>query len=231
MSAILGKNIYVFGGVFRSMLNDITYTNISAGPSSIKDYKPGWSMSSSRAWGRAVAVGKSQILIIGGYDEIIRGLNTAEIYNFIDSLKQPTRTTVPNMHFRRKDFVAARFQNYVYIFGGTDEFGRVVNTVERIFINLTTSVVNNDKQPISYKLEQNYPNPFNPSTVISYSVPQRSFVTLKVFNVLGSQVAVLANEIKEAGNYTVNFKRFSLAKRRLFLSGSGLGSFRYFFRI
>ncbi|MEJ2613807.1 MAG: T9SS type A sorting domain-containing protein, partial [Ignavibacteriaceae bacterium] len=60
-------------------------------------------------------------------------------------------------------------------------------------------------QPLTFKLEQNYPNPFNPSTKIKYSIPKQSYVTLKVFDILGRQVATLVNEEKPAGNYKVPF--------------------------
>ncbi len=59
--------------------------------------------------------------------------------------------------------------------------------------------------PESFRLEQNFPNPFNPSTVISYQVPARDFVTLKVFDLLGREVATLVNEEKQAGRYDVRF--------------------------
>lgn len=65
--------------------------------------------------------------------------------------------------------------------------------------------------PSTFALHQNYPNPFNPVTTISYSVPRTSKVTLKVFDVLGKDVATLANEIKPAGNYKVTFKAGGLA--------------------
>jgi hypothetical protein len=56
-----------------------------------------------------------------------------------------------------------------------------------------------------YALEQNYPNPFNPSTTIRYQLPQDGMVTLKVYDILGSEVAALVNEQKTAGRYEVNF--------------------------
>ena len=56
-----------------------------------------------------------------------------------------------------------------------------------------------------YALEQNYPNPFNPSTTIRYQIPQDGMVTLKVYDILGSEVAALVNEQKTAGRYEVNF--------------------------
>ena len=61
-----------------------------------------------------------------------------------------------------------------------------------------------------YALEQNYPNPFNPSTVINYSIPTAGQVKVTVYNLLGSEVAVLVNEYKEAGNYSVEFSTENL---------------------
>ena len=58
---------------------------------------------------------------------------------------------------------------------------------------------------MKYELTQNYPNPFNPTTSIQYAISSKQFVTLKVYNLLGKEVATLVNENKEAGNYMVNF--------------------------
>ena len=73
--------------------------------------------------------------------------------------------------------------------------------------------------PSSLMIAQNYPNPFNPATVISYSLPQNSYVTLKVYDVLGKEVAVLVNENKSAGDYQINF------------NGSKLPSGTYVYRL
>ncbi len=63
----------------------------------------------------------------------------------------------------------------------------------------------------SFLMEQNYPNPFNPSTTIRYSIPENSFVTLKVYNALGKEVSVLANEYKSAGYYQASFNASELS--------------------
>jgi hypothetical protein len=59
--------------------------------------------------------------------------------------------------------------------------------------------------PKDFSLEQNYPNPFNPSTAISYQLPVNGFVTLKVYDVLGNEIATLVNEEKPQGKYEVDF--------------------------
>jgi hypothetical protein len=59
--------------------------------------------------------------------------------------------------------------------------------------------------PTAYALSQNFPNPFNPTTTIKYSIPELSFVTIKIYDVLGSEVATLVNEEKPVGSYDVGW--------------------------
>ena len=75
--------------------------------------------------------------------------------------------------------------------------------------------------PAEYSLMQNYPNPFNPATTIKYSVKENTQVILKVFDILGREVATLSNEEKSAGTYTINFDAAS----------AGLSSGTYFYTI
>jgi len=73
---------------------------------------------------------------------------------------------------------------------------------------------------MKYELAQNFPNPFNPSTKINFSVPRNSFVSLKIYDILGKEIIKLVNnEFKSAGKYTVEF------------NASNLSSGVYFYRI
>jgi hypothetical protein len=76
-----------------------------------------------------------------------------------------------------------------------------------------------DEIPAVYALHQNYPNPFNPSTLITFDIPQASFVSIEVFDVLGRKVTALAEEQKNAGKYRIQF------------NGAGLSSGIYFYTI
>ncbi len=76
---------------------------------------------------------------------------------------------------------------------------------------LITSVENNLGTPNDFALEQNYPNPFNPSTTIKFALPNESDVSLKVYDIIGNEVAVLVDENMGSGFYEVNFNASNLA--------------------
>jgi hypothetical protein len=68
-----------------------------------------------------------------------------------------------------------------------------------------TSVNDKNITPVKFSLDQNYPNPFNPSTKIQYTLPENSFVSLKVYNTIGQEVAALVNGVVPAGSHEINF--------------------------
>ena len=83
--------------------------------------------------------------------------------------------------------------------------GAVIKLVDSVLYYMTKTNPLSSNLPYEYKLNQNYPNPFNPVTSINYDIPFNSSVNLKVFNILGKEVAVLVNETKNAGRYSVKF--------------------------
>jgi N-acetylneuraminic acid mutarotase len=117
----------------------------------------------------------------GGYSSIgfVEGFGTTtetQNYSFIDS-----RVNTGTYFYRLKQID----------FDGTFAYS------DEIMVEVTP--------PLSFTLEQNFPNPFNPTTTIYYKLPENAFVTLKVFDILGNEVATLVNEAKEAGNHIVDF--------------------------
>jgi len=84
---------------------------------------------------------------------------------------------------------------------------------DTLYLNNTVDVEDQGSLivPDEYKLEQNYPNPFNPSTKIRYSIPTNDFVSIKVYNLVGEEVAALVNEEKLIGNYEVEFNAAALS--------------------
>lgn len=81
----------------------------------------------------------------------------------------------------------------------------------------TTTGINDKPETVkSYSLEQNYPNPFNPSTRISFSIPQREFVILKVYDLMGREVSSMINQELNQGNHNVSFNSYGLSSGTYF---------------
>jgi hypothetical protein len=79
------------------------------------------------------------------------------------------------------------------------------NSVSFVSLTVPTGIQNTSSIADGYKLSQNYPNPFNPSTSISFDVKNKGLVSLKVFDILGNEVATLVNEDLNTGSYSIIF--------------------------
>ncbi len=110
-------------------------------------------------------------------------------------------------------------KSYTYTLRSVDFDGTIHNINRTAVVQVTEA----PKVVFAYKLEQNYPNPFNPSTKITFSIKEAGLVSLKVYDLLGREVATLVNERRSAGIYDVNFNAGALGSGVYFytLTSSG----------
>lgn len=133
---------------------------------------------------------------IGSSGQIIKSIDAGTSW-----IVQPTVTTngLQALYFNSDDFVYA---------GGL--LGTMIKTIPTELIPTSVSGNKNDI-PQDFLLDQNYPNPFNPSTSIAFRIVDYGMVSLKVFDVLGREVATLVSEERLPGNYTVRWNASDLA--------------------
>lgn len=96
---------------------------------------------------------------------------------------------------------------------GVGPFDNILTNNDLVYTTFDITLTSADPTPVAstFELAQNYPNPFNPSTNIKYSIAERSNVTIKVYDMLGSEVATLVNQVQDAGVHNVVFNASSLA--------------------
>lgn len=150
-------------------------------------------------------------LVVNSEDKIFAGSDTSGIF---ESTNQGVNWTSINTGLTNLKIQSLFLDTNGSLYAGTPQglFKTLTSTVTGVQ-NVQSST------PQNYSLSQNYPNPFNPTTTIEYSIPKTSFVTLKVYDVLGREVAVLVNQEKNPGLYKITF------------DGGSLSSGVYFYRI
>lgn len=146
--------------------------------------------------------------IIASVDTLIESNYTSESWNEFSSALNSAYNIIA--------------QNYSNSISAADALENAKNDLSASIQNLIsiTDVENlTENIPVRFELKQNYPNPFNPSTQISYTVPDRSYITLKVYNVLGKEVATIFEGYQQKGSYSAEF------------NGTGFSSGTYFYQL
>lgn len=200
MSAIVENNIYIFGGTLNGLLKSIHEYNTVTN----EFVEFGSELSSPRAGGAAVKDENSNnVYLIGGFDEGNAALSVVEVFNPInESNNIQSASSLVN---KRTNPAAVFYEGSIYVFGGQDVGGNVVKEIEKLELYPVTTGIESESLPHSISLNQNYPNPFNPTTVIGYEITERSYISLKVFDILGNEVIELVNGFKQPGHHEVQF--------------------------
>ena len=208
-TAVDGK-IYVFGGA--SNLTGEAFSTLEIYDPSTDTWIVKGSMPIRRSTHASSAVNGNIYIFSGGlkagsvYKDILEYNPTSDTWK--------SRASIPT---GRVGPAACSIGGKIYVLGGMNISNVRLSTVEEYDPALdTTNIVSvkdgsNSEIPTTFKLEQNYPNPFNPTTSIEYRVASTEYVTLKVYDVLGREVATLVNEEKPAGTYEIKWNAENLS--------------------
>ena len=134
---------------------------------------------------------------------------TFNAFNYITTWRSYTRDAGNWVPRRKAEYSYDADQNITLVTDSSSSNGgltwRLFSRQAYTWSQGVTGVENEFNSVSDYRLSQNYPNPFNPSTSINFSIPNKANVSLKVFDLLGSQIAELVNGEIEAGSYEVSF--------------------------
>lgn len=201
-ATVFDDKIYIFGGATQSG-NNVWIDN-----SSVEIYDPvtnSWDSVSTMPTARfnpGIAVVEDKILILGGY----AGDNVSNRVDIFDPVTKSWSATsaLPQINVAMGSTIS---NNKIFIVGGS-EGGPAwthYNTVYEGTFTGTTHIKLSEEQPSTFNLSQNFPNPFNPTTKIEFAIPSDNIVEIKVFNILGMEVATLLSEHRHAGTHEVKF--------------------------
>jgi len=172
-----------------------------------------------RARFHAYSWGPNQVIVVGGSDsDSFPAFSDAWVYTYtgdgFGSWQQVEDKPTPMTAYQGGSFNVGNDVMKLVIAGGITT-GPALSAIVEVYtdtVSGSTSVeIIDETIPSEFTLNQNYPNPFNPSTKIEYSIPEASYVQLKVYDILGNEVATLVNEEQSAGTYRTDFFAGNLA--------------------
>ncbi len=194
MSAVIGDDIYIFGGTSLAPIRSIFDFNTNTNTLTVINAE----LENTRAGGAAVSSSDSVIYLIGGYDQINKALRSVSKIDL--KRRDIEEEKAASLNFARKEPIAVNYQGSVYVFGGIDQNGQTVTAVEKL--DLITGIQNLPTNlPKQFELENNYPNPFNPTTQISFKVGSTAKVSLDIYNILGAHVKNIVTRVFSPGEY------------------------------
>jgi hypothetical protein len=199
-------------------------------PTTIKIY---WSIFGGECWTKPEAIEndsragcRSVAVDYGDNIHVAFNLNDSIMYTFYDGNSWSVPITITSsIIYKSHEPAAIKSDRQGNIHVSWVSYNYVWPTTSKIlFYTNHGSIVNlkekeDKKLYIDFSLRQNYPNPFNPNTIIEYSIPTVSFVTLAVFDALGKKIKMLVNSKQKRGNHSVSF------------DGSNLSSGCYFYQL
>jgi hypothetical protein len=212
MSAVVDNTILLFGGEFDGVLSSICRFNIND-----KSWETIGDLLEPRAAGEAVYINNGLIVLIGGYNEYsgiesyTDGLLPLEVYDYYHQASSSQNEERHYLNYSRSELMAVVYEDSIYVFGGKNEANFSVKQVEKIclsFLNFPTAVVANKYSkslPASFQLN-NYPNPFNASTMIEFTITERSNITLEIFSITGRLVKSIVNKELTKGSYRFSWE-------------------------
>ncbi len=149
---------------------------------------------------------------ISGY-QIYREYDESGNWNSAGYVSHPTTTFIDYLVDYTKPIWAKTVRYKVKAVNSSSQYSVYSNMIETTGIMLDPKmgeiknheIAKYEEDKLLFTLNQNHPNPFNPSTSISFSLPQKSFTTLKIYDILGREIEVLVNDLLHEGNYSFNF--------------------------
>lgn len=198
----MGGNFTSIGGMARNRIAKLNKTDGSADTA--------WNPNAS-SYVETIAIDGSNIYAGGRFTEI-GGLTRNRIAQLNKTDGSADTAWNPNVSGSVNTLVIDGTD--IYAGGWFEKIGDIPQFHFALFKNAAIPIEEEEEveiTPKDYFLSQNYPNPFNPVTTIKFELPVASFVTLKVYNILGEEVAVLANGQMEAGYKEVKFHSNALA--------------------